>query len=177
EVREGREADKVDIVMRDPVFLLDRQIIAIFQAESHIPEHGQPWKRGVGLEDHSLLAAGAFHSASLDQDSTRARGFEAADHAHNGRLSASRGADKNEEFTLGNRQRQRFHHWRDMAAMVVKHLGEILEFYECSSVGHCSLVHPRYRKARRWRKRIAWSETSPIMPMVRIPAKTSGVLP
>src|SRR5207247_11253361 len=85
------------------------------KGEVHITTHREPGKRGVGLENHSLLAAGTIRLLFFDEDSAGARPFEPADHAHDRRLTTSGGADENDELALGNRERQWFNHGRCMA--------------------------------------------------------------
>ena len=104
---------------------------------------------------------GPVTRAVSQQDFAGGRRLEPADHAHDGGLAAARRADKHDELAFRDRQRQRLDDRCRAAALVGEDLRQRAELDE-GAFRH-RWPQPRYRNQRRCTKRIAWSETRPMI--------------
>ena len=160
----------------NPVLLGRLQVAPLLQPEADVAQHGEPRKGRVALEHHALLAAGPEHGLPARCGPRRWWASRAR------RPSASPWSCRSR--TGRRRRRTRLPRWRGRAARppargaaaMLEDLGQVAELDEISALGHGSISSDSGTSGDA-ANRMIWSETRPMMPIVRMPAKTSGVLP
>ena len=121
----------------DLALLLLVHVGAEFEPEFNVPEHAQPGKRRIGLEDHTLLAVGPPHPFAVEAHLAEGRALQPADDAHQGRLAATRGPDEDDEVVLLDADGNIVDHLgRWAAAIVVEPFRDAVDFQEGYALGH-----------------------------------------
>ncbi len=85
----------------------------LLQSEAHIVAHGEMRIERIGLENHGDAAFGRRHIVDLgavDENIARRRIFQSGDDTEQGRLSASRRADEDNELAVFHVKIDAFQH-------------------------------------------------------------------